>query len=39
MVETCSTSYVYIKQVKYIPTPVIFIEDIPNLFVVSTVII
>jgi hypothetical protein len=34
MVETC---YVYIKHVRYIPTPIIFIEDIPISLVVSTV--
>jgi hypothetical protein len=33
MVETCSTSYVYIKQVRHIP---ISIEDISKLFVVCT---
>jgi hypothetical protein len=31
MVETCSTSYVYIKQVRHIPTSVVFTEDIPTL--------
>jgi hypothetical protein len=34
-VETCSTSYVYIKQIKHLPT---FIEGIPTLSVVSMVI-
>jgi hypothetical protein len=38
MVETCSTSYAYIKQVRHMPISIVFIEDIPTLFVVLTVV-
>jgi hypothetical protein len=31
--------YVYIKYIRYILTSIVFIEDIPTLLVVSTVII
>jgi hypothetical protein len=38
MVETCSTSYVYIKQAKHIPTSIVSIEDIPTLLVALKVV-